>query len=78
MNIDFKMLQVQRNVLLSIHSTCNVNEEEKAALDGVVNLLEALLDQGIDEGECRIDEEGNVIQDVTDFADNDPGIILRT
>jgi len=69
MRIDYGMLQVQRNRLLSVMK--GANEEEKDAILGVINLLEGLLDEGIDAGLCRIDEEGNVIQKPLRIADND-------
>jgi len=59
MKINYQDLQIQRNTLLSI--LVRANEHEKESILGVVSLLEALLDDGIARGLCRIANNGDVL-----------------
>ena len=60
--VDYRLLQKQRNTLLSLKSRDGVSPEEGERVEGVVNLLEEILDAAIDRGVCRIDEDGTVLQ----------------
>lgn len=59
MRIHYQLLQQQRNGLLAMQAEGRSDEEQKL-LDGIVNLMDALLDEGLELGLCFLDDEGNI------------------
>ena len=76
-NIDFALLQRQRNALLDAVESNAHSKEESELIQGAALLLDSILDAGLDKGLCRLQEDGTV-EDVEDWQQalmRDPAIL---
>lgn len=76
-NIDFALLQKQRNAILDAVESNAHTAEENELLQGAALLLDAVLDAGLDKGLCSMKEDGTV-EDVEDWQQalmRDPAIL---
>jgi hypothetical protein len=49
--IDWKLLRKQKRLLLQVINNDNVNFKEKEALEGILNLIDAIQDYAVDDAQ---------------------------